>query len=225
LPATARRSCVNFAWVFESAAMRCTNSTNSESFRGSLASRRRRVRPVSSTYHLRDRLVHRNHGIGGFNLMLFTSAPILEVASRAFSARRCTSFATTANPRPASPADAACIEAFRARMWVRSAMLLIRFTNARDFLRTFAEPLDALFCLANGLADRSDALDRTKHGAFGRLVVAIALRPASLQRFANCTISSIALEANSSWLAALSTRARSSLPPHDRVRRPSPVGR
>jgi len=100
-------------------------------------------------------------------------------------------------------------------MWVRSAMLLIRFTTPR-FPANVRRALDALFCLANGLADRSDASTVLSTVPSAVLVVAIALRPASLQRFANCTISSIALEANSSWLAALSTARRSSLPRHDR---------
>ena len=61
--------------------------------------------------------------------MLLTSVEISSVASRALSARRCTSSATTTKPRPASPADAACMLALSARMCVRSAMVLMRLTT------------------------------------------------------------------------------------------------
>ncbi len=57
--------------------------------------------------------------------MLRTRALICDVELRELSARRCTSSATTAKPRPASPAAAACILAFSASTWVRSAILLM----------------------------------------------------------------------------------------------------
>jgi hypothetical protein len=60
--------------------------------------------------------------------MARTSTSIWRVAAAARSARRCTSSATTAKPRPASPALIAWIEAFRARMLVCSAMSLISST-------------------------------------------------------------------------------------------------
>ncbi|MNE54682.1 hypothetical protein D3C80_1494830 [compost metagenome] len=60
--------------------------------------------------------------------MVFTRASICLVAAEERSARRCTSSATTAKPRPASPAMDAWIAAFRARMLVWSAMSLIRLT-------------------------------------------------------------------------------------------------
>ena len=60
--------------------------------------------------------------------MVRTSASICLVALAARSARRCTSSATTAKPRPASPAIEAWIEAFSARMLVCSARSLISST-------------------------------------------------------------------------------------------------
>ena len=60
--------------------------------------------------------------------MLPTSVAICCVALRELSASRCTSSATTEKPRPASPATAACMDAFSASTWVRSEMVLIRFT-------------------------------------------------------------------------------------------------
>ncbi len=62
--------------------------------------------------------------------MFFTRLAICAVASRELSARRCTSSATTAKPRPASPAAAACMPAFSASTWVRSAMVLMMSTMA-----------------------------------------------------------------------------------------------
>ena len=64
------------------------------------------------------------------------------------SANFLTSSATTAKPRPASPALAASMAAFRARRFVWLAMFLIVFTNS-DIART-EEPTPAmlsLFCL------------------------------------------------------------------------------
>ena len=59
-----------------------------------------------------------------------TSPSIRLVALEARSASRCTSSATTAKPRPASPADAAWIDAFSARMLVCSEMSLMSSTIA-----------------------------------------------------------------------------------------------
>ena len=60
--------------------------------------------------------------------MVRTSTSICLVALAARSAKRCTSSATTAKPRPASPAIEAWMEAFKARMLVCSAMSLISST-------------------------------------------------------------------------------------------------
>ena len=60
--------------------------------------------------------------------MVRTSTSICLVALAARSARRCTSSATTAKPRPASPAMEDWIEALSARMLVCSAMSLISST-------------------------------------------------------------------------------------------------
>ena len=83
--------------------------------------------------------------------MLFTSCAICCVAWRELSARRCTSSATTAKPRPASPAAAACIEAFNASTCVRSAIVLMRFTmpviscerSPRRLIRFSASAMDS----------------------------------------------------------------------------------
>src|SRR6478735_6034223 len=83
--------------------------------------------------------------------MLFTSCAICCVACRELSARRCTSSATTAKPRPASPAAAACMEAFNASTWVRSAIVLMRFTmpviscerSPRRLMRFSASAIDS----------------------------------------------------------------------------------
>src|SRR6185312_4725867 len=60
--------------------------------------------------------------------MVRTSTSICLVALAARSASRCTSSATTAKPRPASPAMDAWMEAFRARMLVCSAISLMSST-------------------------------------------------------------------------------------------------
>ena len=60
--------------------------------------------------------------------MVFTIAPICLVASPERSASRCTSSATTVNPRPASPAEAAWIAAFIASTFVCSVMSEISST-------------------------------------------------------------------------------------------------
>src|SRR5580704_2527808 len=60
--------------------------------------------------------------------MVRTSTSICLVALAARSASRCTSSATTAKPRPASPAMEDWIEAFNARMLVCSAMSLMSST-------------------------------------------------------------------------------------------------
>ncbi|MNP32925.1 hypothetical protein D3C76_1261310 [compost metagenome] len=57
-----------------------------------------------------------------------TRVSICRVAADERSARRCTSSATTAKPRPASPAMDAWIAALRARMLVWSAMSSIKLT-------------------------------------------------------------------------------------------------
>src|SRR6218665_86881 len=54
--------------------------------------------------------------------MALTRAEIWRVASAERSASRCTSSATTEKPRPASPAEAACIAALRASTLVCSVM-------------------------------------------------------------------------------------------------------
>src|SRR5690606_36104300 len=60
--------------------------------------------------------------------MVSTRVSMRLVALEARSASRCTSSATTAKPRPASPADAAWMAAFSARMFVCSEMSLISST-------------------------------------------------------------------------------------------------
>ena len=60
--------------------------------------------------------------------MVRTSAPICFAASAERSARRCTSSATTEKPRPASPALAAWIAAFKASTFVCSVMSVISST-------------------------------------------------------------------------------------------------
>ena len=57
-----------------------------------------------------------------------TSPAVIFAASDAFAARRLTSLATTANPRPASPALAASTEALRDRILVRKAISSISDT-------------------------------------------------------------------------------------------------
>ena len=95
--------------------------------------------------------------------MVRTSTSICLVALAARSARRCTSSATTAKPRPASPAIEAWIEAFSARMLVCSAMSLISSTMLPISCELSPEALDALGGLLDGLADGVHAVDRAAH--------------------------------------------------------------
>ena len=83
--------------------------------------------------------------------MFCASWAICMVALREASARRCTSSVTTAKPRPASPAMAACMDAFRASTWVRSEIELMTVTiceiscerSPRRFTRFSISPMDS----------------------------------------------------------------------------------
>ena len=79
--------------------------------------------------HVGGGALHGHHRLVGVGLDACAPAPRSAcVALAARSASRCTSSATTAKPRPASPAIEAWMEAFSARMLVCSAMSLISST-------------------------------------------------------------------------------------------------
>ena len=86
---------------------------------------RRRSRPAARPHDVGRAALHRHDRLVGVGLDRAHQHLDLLGRVAARSARRCTSSATTAKPRPASPAIEAWIEALSARMLVCSAMSLI----------------------------------------------------------------------------------------------------
>ena len=118
-----------------------------------------------AAHHVGGAALHRDHGFVGVGLNgAHQHFDLACVALAARSARRCTSSATTAKPRPASPAIEAWIEAFSARMLVCSAMSLISSTMLPISCELSPRRLMRLRGLLDGLADRVHAVDRAAHG-------------------------------------------------------------
>src|SRR5881227_3892200 len=92
-----------------------------------------------------------------------TCAPISPVAFAVCSASALTSEATTANPRPASPARAASMVAFSANRLVCSAIAVISFTTSPICCAARAR-----LHIGGGLLRRAGGLARQIFGDFGR---------------------------------------------------------